>query len=390
MNNETMKYTIEGVLTTTSPLHITQPGESRWEFNARDGQGDYTKGKLGFPLTHTRSASVFLGANNKLRDDVLDDDAAEQTVSRREKVPVIPATTWRGMLRRGAARVIEDHVIENLGKKLSYSTYQGLHCGAISDKPDGVGPTTDEIRSARSHVFYGIFGGGPRMLQGMLRASDSLPVTSSLIEARLLPETLNDQALKGVYSRSLYSVSPVIRKDDFAGNVDGSSEAAEVVENFYEAYDAFRQKEVERKINNLKGGKEGESGERGVRAMSFREDVAIGVPFNVRLELKGTRAQVGMLLAAIDRRLPDGVGGRSSLGFGRLSGVLYVVDQTGNRVEALGVTDGNTSILEGASDYMEAMTDAVSALTLDDITRYMTSEMTDEEKKTKAEKKAKK
>lgn len=382
------KFTIEGVLTTTSPLHITQPGEAHWNPGGGwNGRGGFTKHGSGFPVTMTRSASVFLSRTSKT-EDMEEDERADQGVSYRDQVPVIPATTWRGMLRRGAASIIEDHVIGKLNTKLSFDAYQGLHCGAISGNPDGVPPTTDEIRTARAHVFYGIFGGGPRLLQGALRASDSLPVISGIIEANLLPGRLSDKALKGVHPRNLYSVLPVLRKDDFSGDHFGASRAAEVVENFSETYDIERTKRVQAAKDGLDGKKEGK--DRGVRGMSFREDVVTGVPFNVRLELNGTPAQAGMIIAALERRLNIGVGGRTALGFGRLDGTLELVDEAGKRVEVLSVTDGTTQFLPGSDPYIDAMSDAVSELSMDDINRYMTSALSADDKAAKAAKKAKK
>lgn len=391
--NDIRKYTIEGVLTTTSPLHITQPGAARWAPDgSRRAGGTFTFGDRGYPLTLTRSATAFLGGVRKANDEEPADENCASSFS--EKVPVIPASTWRGMLRRGAARVIEDHLIQNLNAKLTYDAYHGLHCGAISGNPDGVAPTTDEMRSARTHVFYGIFGGGPRMLPGALRASDSLPVTSGVIEANLLPPSLIDVALKGVEARDLYTVSHIVRKDDIMGAAGAPDEAEPLISDFDQAFNAAREQQAKKAARRLASGAtdaggEAETGDRGVHALSFRQDVAVGVPFNVRLEIKGTAAQVGMLIAAMDRRLPDGIGGRGALGFGRVRGTLSVVDDTGKRVEVIGVEDGSVHLLDGANPFLDAQAEAVSALSLDDIMRYLTSVVSAETKAAKAAKKAK-
>lgn len=151
-----MKYTIDGILTTISPLHITSAVDSSSRYDPKTGRYVSTGGA---PLTRTRTKPVFIQADYERTDE----NGESEATSVRLNLPIIPATTWRGMLRRGAAKVIEDRVRE-LGQKLTYGTYQGLHCGAISHRPDGVPPTTEEIINAKSHVFYGLFGGGPRML----------------------------------------------------------------------------------------------------------------------------------------------------------------------------------------------------------------------------------
>jgi CRISPR type IV-associated protein Csf2 len=381
MMNELNTYVFDGVLRTVSHVHITDTDKSaRWD--AQNNRIAY--GKVGFPLTRTRSVKLMVGLKS-----VKNDDGDEESESMfQDRFPVIPASTWRGMLRRGAARVIEDHVINELGAKLTYEAYQGLHCGAVSGKPDGVVGTTEEITSARKHVFYGIFGGGPRMLQGALKVSDSIPVIDYLISAGLLPDTFEDEALKGVKPKDLFEASPVIRKDDFYSQGAMDSHAPEVVADYEAKFAEERQNDIERAIAKNGSDDAGADGvERGVRAMSFRQDVAIGVPFRFRMTIKGTRAQVGMLIAAIDRRLPDGIGGRSALGFGRVSGTIYVTGPDGKRMPVIGVEDGNTTIINAGADvYLDAQTEAVMALSLDDITRYMTPN----EKVDDAKKKAKK
>lgn len=363
--NELNTYVFEGVLRTTSPLHITDTDKSlRWDAGKRR-----TTFTGGFPLTLTRSTKLMVGLKKEEGEY-----SEESEVMFQRKFPVIPASTWRGMLRRGAARVIEDHVIHNLNTKLTYEAYQGLHCGAVSGKPDGVTSTTEEIVSARNHVFYGIFGGGPRMLPGALKMSDSIPITEELVGS-ILPDYLLDESLKGVKPHDLFEVNPVIRKDDFY-SVTGNTHAAEVVGDYEARFAEERQKDIDRAIKKAagKGSDEDgeEDGERGVRAMSFRQDVAVGVPFRFRMTIKGSEAQAGMLIAAIDKRLPEGIGGRSALGFGNVTGTIYLTGPDGKRVPVLGVEDGGVSIMNGAEPYMSAMSEAVASLSLEDITRYMT------------------
>lgn len=365
---ELRKYLIEGVLRTVSPLHITEASadKARWvPGTGENGYGRIRYGKEGFPLTLTRSAPFFLGTRLTQEED----DEEGRAVTVQETVPIIPASTWRGALRRGAARVIEDHVIEQ-GEKLSYQAYMGMHCGAVSGNPDGVSPSTDEIKGARHHVFYGIFGGGPRMLRGNLRVADSVPVTAEMIQRGFLTERLLDDALRGVRSRNLYTVSPVVRKDDF---MDGATSAEEVVTDFASTFDQAREQQVQRLIEKA-GGADAASGdtERGVRTLSYRQDVAAGVPFYFRAELHGTPAQVGLLLAALERRLPDGIGGRSAVGLGRLSGTLTVAERGKAPVSVLAVENGDITFLDGAAEYLDAQAEAVSSLSLAELESYMT------------------
>lgn len=378
-----MKYTIDGILTTISPLHITSAVDSSSRYDPKTGRYVSTGGA---PLTRTRTKPVFIQADYERTDE----NGESEATSVRLNLPIIPATTWRGMLRRGAAKVIEDRVRE-LGQKLTYGTYQGLHCGAISHRPDGVPPTTEEIINAKSHVFYGLFGGGPRMLRGNLKVSDSMPVIVQLIESGILPEHLFDSALKG-RSSGMLTIEPVIRKDDFIG-VSSDDNTGSVVGNFEEIYSSKRDEALDReKSKRLKGADSNGTAEvedRGLNAYSFREDVTVGVPFYFHVTIDGTPAQVGMIINAIKKQLALGIGGRSALGFGRVSGTLRIKSGQDNYSDLLLIKDNECEELDPAMPFLDACAEAVGILTMVEINRYMVPEFTDEEKREKAAKNGK-
>lgn len=380
------KYVIEGVLRTASPLHITDASAGKMRF--KPNQGVFYGDSGGFPVTATRTGKVFVDRDREVDLEsagINGDSGGEKNVkSVALTLPIVPSSTIRGMLRRGAAKVVEDHLVFEKGTKLSYEAYQGMRCGAISGRPEKVGPTTEEIRAARQHVFYGIFGGGPRMLRGQLRAADAWPVVSELVNhSDLLPQTdiISEMRLRGVRPSELTQVLQVVRKDDFYGGGGNASveRASEVVENFDARYDAEREVAVQSAIDRTKkgdgdGGKDSEGGDdkgyRGVTTLNFTQVVIPGVPFYFRVTIEGTEAQVGLLLQAFERALTKGIGGRDSHNYGRMSGILSVV-VGGASVPALRVMPYEVEVLAGVSSYMEAAAEAINALTLDDINRYM-------------------
>lgn len=363
INQPMQHYRIEGVLRTLTPLHITDASRTaRWVPDA--GKIAYND-KEGFPLTLTRAMPIYT-------ESILNEEGQANTI--RNMVPVIPASTWRGALRREASKIIEAQLSER-GEKLSYQAYMSMRCGAVSGKPEGTQPTTDETLRARRNVFYGLFGGGPRMLRSYLRVSDSLPVTSSLIHSGTLPEYLTDEALQGVTrTNDLFVIESIVRKDDFSLTPE---EAREVVKDFDATADAIRSQYIEQlKKKGKKGSKDvlsedHDDADRGVRTLSFRQDVAIGVPFFFRARLYGTQAQVGMIIAALEHRLSTGIGGRAALGFGQLGGTIKIIPATGNPVKALSYDGLEAQIHDEASPYMEALHDEVSRITLDEIESYV-------------------
>jgi CRISPR type IV-associated protein Csf2 len=362
------KFIIEGVLRTVTPLHIsTAGGNARYDMDT----GYVVHGDKGFPLTTTAKSKMILSGSVKSKNA----DDSETDVSRIVEYPSIPATTIRGMLRRGAASVIEDHFAFEKNEKISYQAYMGMRCGAVSGKPDGTSASVEEILNAKNHVIYGIFGGGPRMLRGNLRAQDALPITLELIEEGLISQRFYDYAVKGLTSRQMYSYNQVVRKDDFIGSTAASSRASDVVEDFNDLFAQKRKEELQRKVDkaNKDSGEEAKA-ERGVQALSFREDVIQGLPFLFRLTLDGTEAQVGLLLNALERSLNNGIGGRDAIGRGQLAGSIKLIDEEGKAFDALsGGIDNGFEIKPDVNRFMLAKQDAIDALTIENLNSYMLS-----------------
>lgn len=358
------KFVIEGVIKTVSPLHITSAASSGSRYvPGEDGKISYD-GKSGFPMTET------------IKTKIAFTDSENTHQSKLMNVPLLPASGLRGALRRAASSVIEDYfLLERDQKMASVQVYLGMRTGAISGRPDGVAPSSSEIISAQNNVFFGIFGGGPRMLRGRLKAQDALPVLDKLIENGYIPQSKADHALYGIDPRRLYNYAQVIRKDDFIGDHTGSERASEVVEGFTDSYEAEREKTLLRAIEKAKkaSGTEtsDDSVERGVRAMSFREDVASGVPFYLRLAIDGTEAQVGLLIQSLERMLNDGIGGRKALGFGKTQGTINVIDEEGTvKTVLVGDINSEYAVQEDAEPFLAATTSALEELTMETLVEF--------------------
>jgi CRISPR type IV-associated protein Csf2 len=148
---------IELVFTNVTPFHSSAPGGARVTL-----EGQFVGERQGFPCTRTRFMPVMGGA---------DGDGVPTPVY----VPLMPANTLRHVLREALLTPIMEHFRGRY--TLSTGSYAAAHAGNASGNPDGVTATYDEIVSVRQHPFLGLFGGGPRMVEGRLRVDAAWPIT---------------------------------------------------------------------------------------------------------------------------------------------------------------------------------------------------------------------
>lgn len=304
-----MQVIIEGVLRTVSPLHISAPGEHT---HTPDGM------KTAFPCTRTRTMPVYAPeAANRFGGMI--------------EVPVVPATTLRGRLRREAARVVEE-CVAGKGELPDWQTYQMLHSGAISGKPKTI-DSLETHRVLRNHVFLGLFGSSHVMTAGRLTVGEAWLVAQPLIDIGIIPEDLNAEPVPGDKIFRVLDAKPVLRIDDITQFRDPN--APNFIANYERTvYDLLEQTAQNRKNRKDKqdkrnrndaegnGGEEVADVERGLRTMAFQQVVVPGTPFwwSARIT-DGTEAQAGLFLMALERILSSekGIGGANRLGYGRLA-----------------------------------------------------------------------
>lgn len=335
-----MRIDIDGLLITSTPLHISDVEKARFQPTTHSGAGDEdANGKViyaakapgSFPLTLTRQMEVML--NNPMGKN-----ANQWTL----RYPVLPANGLRGALRRQAAAIIEDHLRYDREEKVSFNAYNGLHIGAVTGNPDGIPPSRDEVKAALDHPFMGLFGGGPRMIQSCLRVSTGVPLLERLVEIGMIPDPdrYGIAAIPNAQGWRLLQCVPVVRGDDALQMRD--PRAPEVIADYAAAIDAAQQEVMARrarKADDSKDGEEGanvQEGENGRQMLSYAQIVKPGTPFYVRFTLDCTPAQAGLLLQALLNMIRSqdikGIGGRSAIGYGRYLQNLQVrIDGTSER-----------------------------------------------------------
>lgn len=296
---------IHGILKTTSPLHISD-AEGAY-YNPTTHQFGFAKAAGFFPCTKTRKMPIAFRDNDSERGE----DRGFIMV------PDCPTNTWRGLVRRCAAhRILRAHA--KRGHKLPLQVYYTLTAGASTGNPDSAAPTVAQIKTAASHVFMGVFGGGPKMHRSGLRVCGGLPICPATRD-EFIPQEWKDYSISTNYPLARLFMR---RVDDLARGV--TEVAAGVIEDCDNVVQEWFSTITDKENSDV----------RGVTSVSIREVVVPGVPFYFNLEWEDlSEAQIGLILLALqDFANEQKLGGRRAIGFGHFAfqGMQYV--ENGNKV----------------------------------------------------------
>lgn len=258
---------IEVILQNLTPFHSSVPGDSRVDLQGRWASE-------GFPCIRTRTMRFArIGADN-------DEDIP--TVG---TVPIVPANTLRHTLR---SRML-NHVLDQIRGKatLSIGAYTALSSGSTSGNPDGVKATFAELKTTAQHPFLGLWGGGPRMMEGKIKVDSAYAITQDYLPLlgpyEELATNSKTRLLEVVFTRR---VDPVLGQQLDQELIDG-----------------------------------------GAAAITAHEHVIPGVNWLWRISARNpTNAQRGMILNALQELHGEQVGGMSRLEYGRFHIKSILVD----------------------------------------------------------------
>lgn len=292
---------IEVILRNISPIFSATPGSDTISLDGR-----YNPPGGGFPLTSTR----------KMRVPASVGEGALKPVA----VPVVPGNSMRNLLRRS---ILEHFVMPQLtGRdRLSIGAYAAAFAGSATGNPKGVA-TFDDIVATRAHVFLGLFGGGPRMMQGRLTVDTLYPIHQHA--QRLLGPGYEERMLSGnlvdvVWSRR---VDPILKtRDENAQEVikDGPQALTQWAVDAMQASAAKSAKRGAKKgADEAEPAAEEGNSARGLSAFNAHEVVIPGVDWLLRIELeKPTDAQVGLVLAGLAKIPQMTIAGGFAKGYGK-------------------------------------------------------------------------
>jgi CRISPR type IV-associated protein Csf2 len=337
--------TFELMVKTQRRLHISAATSAVYDPKRGTVYRYARQGKGLFPCTVTKSIPVLLR-----------DESGEVGTAH---VPIIPATTLRGILRRVAAGIIEESLLAK-GQKISHDLYQALHCGAAQRSLSGAPRDYEALVTSMDNIFFGVFGGGSRMTPSKLVCNDAYPCISILAKQGIapqlaaLPELVPITGRDGI--RNLTMVDHIVRRDDLLLGKDPN--APRVIENYAEAYMALVTDMLKRREQQTaEEAQDDEAGPDASRAalstLVFTEFVVPGVPFFVEISLdNATESQVGLVFKTIQAFVERGqVGGKKAVGAGRFMCSAVVMRSNGKVHRLMQAIDGtpqwDTALIEG-------------------------------------------
>ena len=362
-----MKTRIHALLQLRSPLHIAHPNNARMS-----DAGQMVYGDQGFPCTAIQKLRVSNG-------DSMHD------------LPVIAGNNIAGRLRRHAATLVLNALLEK-GQKVTLQTYGVLMCGAATGNPDTEDMTYAEYVESKNNVYFGLFGGGPKMFERKVRVHNALPVTAKTIHLR--GDLSHPGAQEHIVPEGRMTGVWGFRRVDDLRDLSNIALAEGSVEKFQEEFEK-RQGEILANKKDKEAGDESSS-KFSTKTYSALEFVVPGVTFDHLFELDiATDAQLGLFLLSLDSLCAtERLGGYVRNGFGAftLENVL-LVNGDGKNVEIFqnGRLKLNEPVVEAALqawDYEAAQLDAKK---IDDLVAISEAAIKAREKKEQAklEKKAK-
>lgn len=339
MNTQTAfpgRFILAADITLNSPMHITAIEKGRYvyegvthpklmRFDAGPGVG------IQCTLTHT----MRLG-NQSYEYKTEDGPRIKFGVD----IPVIPASTIGGKLRRAACDLLFESLIQR-DLFISTDAYNTYSSGSATTSLNADASTPEVIAMARKDAFLSNFGGTSFALASRSVIATGVPLIQMTSDMLMSPPLLDPLGIDrlddltstvaivrkdSVWDARGKHVHEVIRLDDFAAYFeDKASESAQASQN-----------KASMKAAKATGQVVEKEKKRDLRTLGALEAVNSGVSFALRIQVDATTpAQLGLMVLALQSVLRDGqVGGKGARGFGQFvceQSRLIRIDPTTNR-----------------------------------------------------------
>lgn len=294
---------IEVVIRNITPIFSAAPGSN---YVTLDGTINPPLGATRFPLTRARTMNVVA----EMGDGEL----------KAVPLPVVPGNTMRNLLRRTILKEIIEPTLLEKASQLSIGAYATAYAGNSSGNPDGVPSSFDEISIMRDHPFLGLFGGGPRMLEGRLMVDALYPIHQH--SARIIGNDYINDSIKGsitdiIWSRRNDPVLELGSTEDVAVIQGGAKAANDWIADLLSA---TKSKKGKASKQADEAAEPAEDSGRGLKAFNAHEVVIAGVNWVWRISVdRPTDAQVGMILQALSKITDQRIAGGHAKDYGRFT-----------------------------------------------------------------------
>jgi CRISPR type IV-associated protein Csf2 len=342
---------IEVTVRNITPIFSAAPGSN---YITIDGTINPPPGVSRFPLVRTRMMYVAADVGDGVIKSV--------------PLQIVPGNTMRSLLRRTMLKhVIEPALVEK-GNKLSIGAYATAYAGNATGNPDGVPSSFDEIATMRAHPFIGLFGGGPRMLEGRLMVDSLYPIHTNaerIIGAGYENEMMSGPITQVVWARRMDPILNLGSSEDVAVINGGAVAANGWIQDLLANSKAAASKKKKAAADEDESDGAAEENGRGLKAFNAHEVVIPGLKWVWRISLdRPTDAQVGLVLLALNKMTNERIAGGHSKDYGR-----FVIDGVSLNGEQVWSQSGIT----GGEQYFDAVAEAIDGLSSKEFEQFAQS-----------------
>jgi CRISPR type IV-associated protein Csf2 len=298
-----------------SPLHIAAPSDLR--FDPATGRTRFgASGDGTIPCTGIQRMTI-VGPGSTEDVPVEENNGKQSRNLSKYRVPVIAGNNIAGRLRRQAGTLVL-RALEAKGESVNLSTFSVLMSGAVTGNPSGEDLKYQEYEQARKHPYFGLFGGGAKMLPRKVRVCNALPMLKVLAKDGIgvlrhphhEQQALDMQPFEAVHAWSF-------RRNDDLKDLSHVELAEVTIKDFQAEFEDRQARIIEDQRKNAEG--ESRASKTSTQTFSALEFVTPGLIFDLVFELDvANEAQVGLFLAALDNfAAEERLGGQSRNGFGQ-------------------------------------------------------------------------
>lgn len=327
---EPKKYIIAADITTTAPMHITAIEKGSYDAKIRRlYRHDSPTGVSGIGCSLTRTMAIISAARTG--------EDGKHVIPR---VPVIPASTFAGKLRRAVADRLFDSFIKR-GICLSPNAYNTMTSGTATTDLKSDAATHETMRAARNDPFFSLFGGTSFALKAGSIIGEGWPLLEITKDLPMTEPIAPVSPLQNLWD--LTDALAIVKKNDVVSQTGAKLEAVVGVPRLIEYLMAEGDARVlskEKKASKEVGAKKTD-----LRTLNAVEAVRTGLSFALRVEVTArSPAHLGVMLLGVQSLLQaNQIGGKGSRGMG-----TFVC--SGSRLYELDPSNRQTTIISTLFD----------------------------------------